>query len=283
MSDKQEQALRRAAEADERAAEEIRGRICVKTVGRQLEYLDCVDSTNTYAAARAQSGAPDGLVVVARKQTGGRGRCGRTFESESEKGIYMTAVLRPELPMQEVLPITAMAAVAACRAIERACGVRPGIKWTNDLVLHGKKLCGILAEMVPEGTSGRIRYVLLGIGINANQEAGDFSPEVADIATSIAVECGKPVCTRALLAALIEELDGAYARLGKDITADWKAYRQNCVTLGKEVRILKGAETYYGVAREIDREFGLVIERADGRMETVCSGEVSVRGLCGYA
>ena len=267
---------------DRLTAEDLLARLNVRRVGTCVEVLQSVDSTNNYAKQAALSGAADGLVVAANEQTGGRGRNGRAFQSPPGKGLYLTALLRPSCAPEAVLPITALAAVAMCNAVERVCGVRPGIKWTNDLVLGGKKLAGILTEMGIEGESGALQYVVIGIGTNVNQEKSDFSGEVADVATSLRMETGGSVCRAALAAALIEELDGLYACLGGDTSAYLAAYRRDCITLGRDVRILGSGAERRGRAVDVDDAFGLIVRYEDGTQETIRSGEVSVRGLYGY-
>lgn len=261
--------------------EAIGARIATKTVGRRILCFDRLDSTNTYAKQIAQEGGENGLVIIADEQTGGRGRLGRVFHSP-KKGLYLTALLKPDLAPQSVIPVTAMAAVAAMRAIERTCGIRPGIKWTNDLILSGRKVTGILTEMGVEGESGALQYVAVGIGINANETAADFGAELEDIATSLSMETGEAVNRTELAAALIEELDRLSAALGGDLSGYLRAYRENCVTLGRDVRILGGGTERTARAVSIDESFGLVVQYEDGATETVRSGEVSVRGLCGY-
>ena len=151
-------------------------------VGRTLVCLAEVDSTNLRARQLAAEGAADGTVVVADRQTAGRGRLGRSFQSPGGQGIYLTALLRPDLPPERLSPVTAMAGVAVCRAVERLCGVSPGLKWPNDPVLDGKKLCGILTELSLEGETARVQELVLGIGINVSQRPEDFTPEVREIA-----------------------------------------------------------------------------------------------------
>ena len=182
-----------------------------------------------------------------------------------------------------VLPVTALAAVAACRAIERICGLRPGVKWTNDLVLDTRKLVGILTEMGVEGETGVLQFVAVGIGINLNQTQADFSGAVADMATSLRMVLGRTVSRAELAVALMEELDRLYAALLTQDYAPWLAeYRRSCVTLGHPVRILGSGPERVAYAEEIDDAFGLVVRYDDGRRETIRSGEVSVRGLYGY-
>lgn len=273
---------RLVASPDRLTADNVGARISTKTVGRSITYFDRIDSTNNYAKQAALNGGEDGLVVIANQQLGGRGRNGRSFQSPPDKGLYLTALLKPEASPMDVLPITALAAVAVCNAVERTCGVRPGIKWTNDLVLNGKKLAGILTEMGIEGESGRLQYVVIGIGTNVNHIREDFSGEVAQMATSLRMELERSVSRTALAAALIEELDRIYAALGGDLSAYLAAYRRDCVTLGKQVRILGSGAERLAEAVDIDDAFGLVVRREDGALETIRSGEVSVRGMYGY-
>lgn len=261
---------------------DLAARISTTVVGRRIVCLETVDSTNNYAKQAALENAPDGLVVIANQQTGGRGRSGRSFQSPPGRGLYLTALLRPDAAPEDVLPVTALAAVAACSAVERATGVRPGIKWTNDLVLDGKKLVGILTELGVEGESGRVQYVIAGIGINVNQGREDFSGEVAEMAVSLRMALGRPVSRAALAAALIEELDQMYAALGGDLSAALAAYRRRCVTLGRQVRILGSGAERTAEAVDVDESFGLVVRTDGGGLETIRSGEVSVRGLYGY-
>ena len=252
-------------------------------VGRELRCFDEIDSTNTYAKQIALEGAVDGTVVVANCQTSGRGRMDRSFQSPRDKGIYLTVLLRPDLPTERLMPVTALAGVAVCRAVEQACGVRPGLKWPNDPVLGGRKLCGILTELSVEAETGRLQYLVLGIGINVLHTAEDFSPDVAAMATSLAMELGRPVSRPALAAALIGELDKLYTSLRAGDLSDYLAeYRRDCVNLGKTVQLLSPAGRETVTAVDVDPEFGLVVRRPDGTEKTVRSGEVSVRGMYGY-
>ena len=251
-------------------------------LGRELHCLDTIDSTNSYAKRIAMTGAPEGTVVIANDQTAGRGRMGRQFQSPRDKGIYLSVLLRPEMEPQRLMPVTAMAGVAVCDAVEKVCGVRPGLKWPNDPVIGNRKLCGILTEMSLEGETGRVQYLVLGIGINVGQEAEDFSPDVAAIATSLSAYLGRPVSRPELAAALIHELEWLYETLKAGDLSDYlNAYRRDCVNLGKTVQLL-GEEREVVTAVDIDGEFGLVVRTGDGAEKTVRSGEVSVRGMYGY-
>ena len=251
------------------------------TVGCEIRCFDCIDSTNTYLKREFLCSAVDGCAVVAEYQTAGRGRMDRSFQSPAGKGIYLSVLLRPDLPPERLLPVTALAGVAVCNAVERVCGVRPGVKWPNDPVLGKKKLCGILTELVTDAERGLA--VVLGIGINVLHTAADFTPDVAEMATSLAMELGQPVDRAVLTAALLEELDRMYTALKADDLADYlAAYRRDCVNIGRQVRLLGDGTEETVTAVGVDGQFGLVICRLDGREETVRSGEVSVRGLYGY-
>lgn len=253
-------------------------------VGRRLCCLEAVDSTNTYAKALAMQGAEDGTVVVANHQTAGRGRMGRTFQSPENQGIYLTALLRPDLPPERLAPVTALAGVAVCEAVEEVCGVRPGLKWPNDPVLGGRKLCGILTELSLEGETGRVESLVLGIGVNVLQGPEDFSPEVRQTATSLLQALGRPVSRPALAAAVIRAVDRLYAALRSgDLGAYLAVYRRDCVNLGKTVQLLApDGRRETAEALDVDDDFGLVVRGEDGQVKTVRSGEVSVRGLYGY-
>jgi len=250
-------------------------------IGCEIRQFSSLDSTNTYLKRAAQDGAPEGLVVLADCQTAGRGRMDRSFQSVAGKGVYLSVLLRPQLPLERLLPVTALAGVAVCDAVERVCGVRPGLKWPNDPVLGNKKLGGILTELVTDAERGNA--LVLGIGINVLHEAGEFSPEIAELATSLALELGRPVDRVKLAAVLIEELDRMYTAFKNgELAAYLAAYRDACVNLGRQVRLLWEEHEELATAMAVDESFGLVICRADGQKETVRSGEVSVRGLYGY-
>ncbi len=241
--------------------------------------LDTVTSTNTYAKELARQGAPHGTVVLADHQTGGRGRMGRNFSSPKGLGVYCSVVLRPHAEPSKLLHLTAMMAEAARRAVLETVGLKPQIKWVNDLVLNGKKLCGILTEMELNGSE--TDFVIVGVGINCNQKREDFPTELQEIATSLSMELRKEVDREAVMQALLSEIEKASAALLS--SEEWmEAYRQNCITLGKEVQIIRGEEIRQGFAEDMDDTGALVIRFADGHRETVGSGEVSVRGLYGY-
>lgn len=252
-------------------------------VAQHLEVFQVIDSTNNYLKREAQNGLPDGAAAVSNCQTGGRGRLGRNFASPEDKGIYYSVLLRPEVAPAEAVNLTAYVAVAVCDGIEAATGVRPQIKWTNDIIMGGKKVCGILTEMAIEGESGALQYIVTGIGVNVNQQEEDWPEELRPIAGSIAQAVGHPVQRGRLAACLLNALDQVYGRwLNGDRSRCLEQYRKDCLTVGKEVKLVRPAGETVAQAVAVDDRFGLVVRYPDGREETVTSGEVSVRGLYGY-
>lgn len=249
-------------------------------LGREIAVLDTVDSTNSEVKRR--SAAPEGLAVLAAEQTGGRGRRGRSFQSLAGKGLYLSLLLKPRLPLDQVTQLTAWTAVAVCDGVEEACGLRPGIKWTNDLILNGKKLCGILTELELEGETGELSCVIPGIGINVSQTEEDFGPELAEIATSLLRETGEAVPLDRLAASVLSALDRMYQAFPGEKERYLRRYRADCVTLGRPVRLIRPNGSEEAFALDIDDDFALRVRYPDGREGTVSSGEVSVRGLLGY-
>ena len=247
----------------------------------QVHWYDTIDSTNTEAKRLALLGAPHGTVVIAGSQTAGRGRMGRSFASPGGLGLYFSLLLRPGCRAEELMHLTCAAGVAACRGVEAVTGYRPGIKWINDLVAENKKLGGILTELSVDAGTGRVNYAIIGIGINCGHAPDDFPPELRDIAISLRTVTGKPVDIAALAAALAEQLAVMDEQLMTNRDAIMAAYRENCVTLGRQVRVI-GQTEREATALDIDPEGGLVVRYADGSIATVSSGEVSVRGLWGY-
>lgn len=261
---------------------ELAGPLSGCHVGSRLICLDVIDSTNTEAKRQAMAGASDGLVILSEEQTGGRGRLGRSFQSPRGTGLYLSALLRPSLPPQEVVDFTAWVAVAVCDGIEAACGVRPQIKWTNDLVLNGRKLCGILTELGLESESNDLDYLITGIGINVNHTPEDFDAEVRPIATSLAQELGHPVRRAQLAVEIIRALDRMYAQFPQNKQDYLERYRADCLTVGKQVQLITPAAREEAFAVAIDDDFRLVVEYPDGRRAALSAGEVSVRGMYGY-
>ena len=248
-----------------------------KTMGQSIYFYEETDTTNNRARELALEGAPEGTLVVAEKQTAGRGRRGKVWESPLGTGIWMSLVLRPQIMPAEASVLTLLCGLATAEAIEAETGLSAGIKWPNDILINGKKAVGILTEMDCE--MSKVHFVIPGIGINVN--TASFPPEIADIATSLYLECGKTVSRRRLVHKVLERLEEHYEtflRTGS-FTAMLEDYRKHCITLGKEVHVL-GREPFFAEALDITPEGELLVRRADnGKEEVVFSGEVSIRGV----
>lgn len=246
--------------------------------GESVYYLESIDSTNSYAKTLAKNGAPEGTAVIARCQTCGRGRMGRSFHSP-EGGLYLSLILRPNCKATELMHLTCGAGVAASNAVFAVTGIRPGLKWINDLVLGTKKVGGILVEMslTPEGD---VDYAVIGIGINCKDTV---PPELSEIATALDRETEKEVSPAALAAKLLSELHKLSCTVFTEKEAILRAYRAFCVTIGKEVLLLRGEEKRQAFALDITDDGGLLVKYPDGTQATISSGEASVRGLFGYS
>ena len=264
------------------SAGELAAAVAGRRVGKELICLETVDSTNNEVKRRAVDAVPDGLVVLAGEQTGGRGRRGRSFVSPAGKGLYLSALLRPDCPLEQVSALTAWTAVAVCDAVEELCGIRPGIKWPNDVILDGRKLCGILTELELEAETAALRYVVVGIGVNISQTEADFGPEVAPVAISLAQALGRAPRRAEVARALLDSLDRLYAGFPQQREGWLARYRADCLTVGKPVRVLSGAGEREGTALGVEEDFSLRVAWKDGGEEVLSSGEVSVRGLLGY-
>lgn len=243
---------------------------------------DRVDSTNNVLKSMAEQGAPHGTILMADEQSGGRGRQGKSFSSPKGVGLYYSLLLRPDCAPAQVSHMTAMVAVAGCDAVEAVTGLRPGIKWTNDLVLGGKKLAGILTEMSVEWESASLQNLVTGIGINCNQREADFPEEVRPMATSLYLAGGVQVDRCALAAELTKALYRMQSELLTGKQKWLEQYKKDCVTLGRQVRLLRSGEERTGTALGLDENGGLIVRYDSGETGVVYSGEVSVRGLYGY-
>lgn len=239
-------------------------------LGRAWRHLERCASTNDEAAAWARAGAPSGAVVTADAQTKGRGRQGRAWYSPPGTSLYLSVVLRPGMPPSAAPPITLAAGVAVAEAIAQE-GVSPQLKWPNDVTLGGRKVAGILTEMLSSGE--RIDHLVIGIGVNLNVD--DFPDELRTIATSIARERGAPVDRARFAAALCERLEvwveRFYADGAQAVVAGWRTFAG---FLGRTIAIAAGAESVSGVAEDLEPDGALRLRTADGRVLRVIAGEV---------
>lgn len=246
----------------------------------RFHYFDTIDSTNNFLKRQALLGAPHGTVAVADCQTGGKGRLGRSFQSPGGVGIYLSMLLRPECPQEQLMHLTCAVGTAMCDAVEVSAGFRPGIKWTNDLVWEKRKLSGILVELMND-SQGQL-CVIIGIGVNCCQDTEDFPEELRDRAGSLAMVTGKTIDRPRVAAAMMEALAEMDRNLLTDKEAILARYRRDCVTLGQHISVVRGEEIRHGTALDIGENGDLLVRFDDGHTEAVSSGEVSIRGMYGY-
>lgn len=261
--------------------ERFEKRLRTEYFGQTLIRYEETDSTNIRAKAAAKNGAPDGAVVTAQRQTAGRGRRGRQWDSPAGKNIYMTIILRPDMEPDKAPMLTLLTACAAVRAVERACRIRGSIKWPNDIVLNGKKICGILTEMNIKDR--RTEFVIVGIGVNCNQM--EFPEELRQKATSLKRECGKDIEREELACLLLEELEGLYEIFEREQSLAFikEEYEARLVNYRQRVCVLEPGGEWKGTAQGITETGELIVkDGTTGEIKTVSSGEVSVRGIYGY-
>ena len=248
--------------------------------GDNLLVLEEVGSTNTMLKSMTLQGAPQGTVLIASRQTAGRGRLGRNFLSPEGAGVYLSALIRPDAEVGALMHLTCAAAVAMCNAVEAASGIRPQIKWTNDLVIGKHKLGGILTELVFQGS--KLSGAVIGIGINCRQKPEDFDPSIRDMATSLSMAAGREVSRSRLAGEMIRALENMSRELIPEKSRLMAQYEKDCMTIGQMIRVVRGESESYGTAVGIDSDGGLIVEYDSGITETVAFGEVSVRGMYGY-
>lgn len=255
---------------------------CQDTVwaGKPLQFYRTLDSTNVRAAEEAENGAGQGTLIVADRQTAGRGRRGRTWESPAGVNLYFSLILRPEYAPERASMVTLVMALAVAEGIREAYGTEAGIKWPNDIVMGGKKVCGILTEMRAEKNG--IRHVIIGTGVNVGRQ--EFAPELADRATDLETACAVCVPRAALLSCILRAFEKKYAdfEAAGDLRGLQEEYDRLCVNRGREVRVLDPQGEFLGNAQGISRTGELLVATADGEIRRVYAGEVSVRGIYGY-
>lgn len=244
-----------------------------EALGRQLEAHDAIPSTNDEALRLARGGAPHGTLVLADRQTAGRGRRGRSWVSPAGVNLYLSIILRPPLPPQRAPELVPVVAVAAAETL-RAHGVDAGIKWPNDLEIDGRKVAGILTEL--SANADRIHFVVVGIGINVNLHGDDLPEELRPIATSMALELGRQLSRPALAADFLGRLEGwlgLHERAGFGPVRE--RYRELSTTLGQRVRLVEADGEIEGVAEDIDESGAILLRRDDGVLEMARTGDVT--------
>lgn len=261
---------------------ELESRMTTK-MGSVLYYFDETGSTNVDAKHFAEEGAPEGTLVVADAQKNGRGRRGRDWESPAGYSCYFSLLLRPSFTPDKASMLTLLMAHSVALAIENIAGHACGIKWPNDIVMDGKKVCGILTEMTME--ADYINHVVIGVGINVNQsEIGQFPENVREHAGSVAMMCGEKIHRAKLVGVVMEQFAADYELFCQslDLSGVLDSYTTHLVNTGRNVRVLDPKGEYTGTALGINPQGELLVKKEDESVVEVYAGEVSVRGLYGY-
>jgi BirA family biotin operon repressor/biotin-[acetyl-CoA-carboxylase] ligase len=268
----------------------------------ELRYFKTIDSTNEAVKRAAAEGAAEGLVIVGEEQTAGKGRRGRNWKSPAGESVYMSVLLKPVLPVEALSELTLVMGLSVAQAVSGLYGLDAAIKWPNDIVIRGKKICGILTELIPERTHRGTGSapdaapdttgsnpgtpapcsIVIGTGINVNNTA--FPAELADKAVSLRMIRGEKTSRGRVLAETLLCFRDNYRiclRTG-DLSGIQEAYNSRLISRGRPVRIEDPRGPYTGISRGIDTSGRLIVERSDGKVEAISSGEVSVRGLYGY-
>jgi len=247
----------------------------VRAIGRDIRVFQQTTSTSDVMEKLARDGVHEGMVVFAESQTRGRGRLGRAWVSPPGQGLWFSVLLRPPLRPQAITRVTVAAAVAITRAIRMELPLRPEIKWPNDIMLHGRKIAGVLTEL--SGELDSVRHVSLGIGVNVNLTAQDLPRDVRETATSLRLALGRTVDRPALAAALLRELDAAYAALLDDrfeeLADEWS---EQCTTLGRNIAVIAGNRRITGRAEALDDEGALLLRTQHGHLERIVGGDITL-------
>ncbi len=259
---------------------EIESRLKTDTMGRPVVYYEETDSTNTRAKEAGEEGMAEGTLFVADRQSAGKGRRGRQWSSPSGENIYMTLLLRPQINPSKASEMTLLMALAVADGIKKCTGENVGIKWPNDVIIGGKKVCGILTEMSTE--IEYINYVVIGVGINVNQET--FPEEIENVATSLKLAVGDMVDRAALTAEVMESFERIYRKFleSEDLAGVREEYESMLLNKNQKVRVLEPGHEYEAVALGITETGELIVQTPDGEVQHVYAGEVSVRGVYGY-
>ena len=247
---------------------------------KNIIYYKQLDSTNTEIARLAALGAAHGTVVVADAQSAGKGRRGRGWESPAGENIYMSILLRPDCVPDRAPMLTLVMAYSVAKVVRELGFTDVQIKWPNDLVLSGKKICGILTEM--QLKDSEIDYVVVGVGINVN--TSKFPEELKDNATSLYLESGRVLDRETMVESVATYFEYAYRQFleMQDLSFLREAYNDMLVNVGKEVRVLEPGNEYTAYAQGINSEGELLVRTEDGEEKRIYAGEVSVRGIYGY-
>ncbi|HZL12656.1 MAG TPA: biotin--[acetyl-CoA-carboxylase] ligase, partial [Verrucomicrobiae bacterium] len=246
-----------------------------KVIGRDIHVFKQTTSTNDVIEKLARDGVKEGVVVFAESQTRGRGRLGRKWISPAHKGLWFSILLRPDLRPQETTQLTVASATALHRAIQSETGLKPEIKWPNDILIGGKKVAGILTELSAE--LDKVRYVILGIGIDVNLDADELPAELKKIATSLKIESGGTISRAELATVILRALDEDYSRIcAGEFAAVADEWEENCATIGKNVTVQIGDRKIRGRAESLDDDGALLLRTEHGHLERITGGDVTL-------
>jgi BirA family biotin operon repressor/biotin-[acetyl-CoA-carboxylase] ligase len=246
-----------------------------RIVGRDIRVFEQTGSTNDVMDKLARDGVKEGVAVFAELQTKGRGRLGRRWISPARKGLWFSVLLRPDLRPPAATQLTVAAATALVRAIRDQTELSPEIKWPNDILIHGRKVAGILTELSAE--LDHIKHVVLGIGVDVNLNASEFPTDIRKQATSLKIETGRHLNRADLAAAILKELDRDYDHIRNHqfarLADEWE---EQCATLGRRVSIQMGERTVHGLAESLDNDGALLLRTEHGRIERIVGGDVTL-------
>ncbi|MEH6945848.1 biotin--[acetyl-CoA-carboxylase] ligase [Bacillus sp. JJ634] len=256
-------------------ANEIQLGLQTKTLGKKVHYEESVETTQKIAHTLSNEGAPEGTLVVAEEQRGGKGRLMRPWYSPKYTGVWMSLILRPSIPFHEAPQLTLLAAVAVAQAIENTTELKPQIKWPNDILINRKKVTGILTELQAE--SDRIHSVIIGIGMNINQKQTDFPEELQEIATSLAIAGGQNISRAKVIQEVLVRLEALYelylAEGFSPIKELWESY---AISLGQEIKATTVNETIVGKALGITDAGVLLLEDQNGKVHSIYSADIHI-------
>lgn len=256
-------------------AEELQSGLAVRRIGREIRFLADTDSTNRQAYLLGEGNAEEGLVVFADRQSAGKGRLGRQWVSPPGVNLYLSVLLRPPLPPHAAPQLTFLSALAVARTIETITSLQPTLKWPNDVLVDGRKVAGLLNEMSAE--SDRVRFVVLGIGVNLNMTADQFPSDLRAPATSLLLAGGRPVVRAVFARELLQQLDRLYGEfLNQGVSPIMTAWEAYCPMVGQSVAVDGEGPSLHGTVAGLDRDGALLLTLADGSTERILAGDVRV-------
>ncbi|RMD03032.1 biotin--[acetyl-CoA-carboxylase] ligase [Clostridium autoethanogenum] len=262
-------------------SEEIKCYLNTKYIGKKIIHYESIGSTNTTAKKLAEQEEENGTIIIAEEQTAGRGRIGRTWSSPKYKSIYFSIILRPNVNPMEVPKITQIIAAAIIEGLKEL-KIEAKVKWPNDIVIDGKKVCGILTEM--SGELNKVNYVIPGIGINVNLNKEDFQEDILNKATSLKIETGSTMDRKVILGTILNKFEPLYEEFVQKgtIESSIEVCKNNSAAIGKNIRIIQNKSERQAKAVDLAEDGRLIVQYENGSFEKLISGEISIRGLDKY-